>query len=533
MPPVPSRCQGTSLGTVSRGDRTLVQTWPRESEQGRAALQPRRDLVEEVVELDDSNARDADGWSVSERVFTQSHGPFRSYRRTVTVRDGQVHESIDYQLSIPWFGWLFARPVRHALRHPRPHVHGTGSDHWWAPPDRLGERQVTALALLALASMAATFANTLFTQTSTFAADRFGVGAGALGVAGATVRVGIVLALPVAWLADRIGRRRSIVTLAWAVPILCALGAVAPTFWLLVASQTVARPMGIALAMLAAVAAAEEMPRNSRAYATSVLAMAAGLGAGVAVAALRLADLGDDGWRLVYLIALVWLPLAASVGRRLEETRRFRTVHRIAQPIDRSRLALIASVALTSNLFVAPASYFQNNYLDKVRGYSGGGIALFTLLTGTPASVGLILGGRLADVVGRKRLIAWCTPVSTTALVLAFVTDGAAMWVCALIAALLASMAYPAYAVYRAEMFPTGTRGRANGLVTATALLSGSIGILVVGFLHDRGVPYSTLIAVAGIGQLVAAYIAWSRYPETAHLELEDINPEDPHLDDE
>ena len=42
--------------------------------------------------------------------------------------------------------------------------------------------------------------------------------------------------------------------------------------------------------------------------------------------------------------------------------------------------ALIALVALTSNLFIAPASYFQNNYLDKVRGYSGGGIALFTLI---------------------------------------------------------------------------------------------------------------------------------------------------------
>ncbi|MEN9824093.1 MAG: hypothetical protein RLZ04_2519 [Actinomycetota bacterium] len=533
MPPTPTRCEGTSLDRVTRGDRTLVQTWPRDSEQGRGALEPRRDLIEEDLEVDDANARDAEGWSVTERVFTQAHGPFRSYRRTVTVRDEQVHETIDYRLSIPWFGWLFARPVRHALRHPRPHVHGTGSDHWWAPPDRLGERQVTALALLALASMAATFANTLFTQTATFAADRFGVDSGSLGVAGAVVRVGIVLALPVAWLADRVGRRRSIVALAWAVPVLCALGAAAPNFWSLVASQTVARPMGIALAVLAGVAAAEEMPRNSRAYAISVLAMAAGLGAGVAVAALRLADLGDDGWRLVYLLALVWLPVAVTVAGQLEETRRFRTVHRIAQPIDRRRLALIASVALTSNLFIAPASYFQNNYLDKVRGYSGGGIALFTLITSTPASIGLVLGGRLADVVGRRRLIALCTPISTTALVMAFVTSGTAMWVSAFVAALLASMAYPAYAVYRAEMFPTGTRSRANGIVTATALLSGSIGILVVGFLHDHGVPYSTLIAIMAVGQLAAAVIAYSQYPETAHLELEDINPEDPHIGDE
>ena len=49
------------------------------------------------------------------------------------------------------------------------------------------------------------------------------------------------------------------------------------------------------------------MPRSSRAYALSVLALAGGLGAGVAVVALRLADIGANGWRLIYLLSLVWL----------------------------------------------------------------------------------------------------------------------------------------------------------------------------------------------------------------------------------
>ena len=47
--------------------------------------------------------------------------------------------------------------------------------------------------------------------------------------------------------------------------------------------------------------------------------------------------------------------------------------------MHRGRLALICVVAVAANLFVAPASFFQNRYLDDVRGYSGGGIALFTL----------------------------------------------------------------------------------------------------------------------------------------------------------
>ena len=46
-----------------------------------------------------------------------------------------------------------------------------------------------------------------------------------------------------------------IILLAWLTPVFCSLGAVAPSFWMLTATQTVARPLGIALAMLAGVAA--------------------------------------------------------------------------------------------------------------------------------------------------------------------------------------------------------------------------------------------------------------------------------------
>jgi MFS family permease len=489
----------------------ITQTWPAGSAEAVAAEEPRTDVLDERLDEDGS--------------FAQATGPFRRYRRELRTSDGTVTETISYRLSIPWFGWLFALPMRHALRHRRP----AGARHpWWAPPDRLDERQVRTLALLAVASSSATFANTLFTQTANFAADSFGVSNGGQSIGGAVVRIGVVIALPFAVLADRLGRRRTIILLAWLTPLFCALGALAPTFGLLVASQTVARPLGIALAMLAGVAAAEDMPRNSRAYAVSVLAMSAGLGAGVAVAALRLADVNEDGWRFVYLLSLIWLPIAVSLARHLTETRRFETVHPFSPPMNRRRLALIATVALAANLFVAPASFFQNRYLDDVRGYSGGGIALFTLATGTPASIGLIVGGQLADTIGRHRLIAICTPLSTVAIVGAFFVGGPTMWALSLVGGFTAAMAYPAFQVYRTELFPTGNRGTANGLVTAIALLSGSVGILIVGYLRDQGFSFGVLIAAMGLGQLVAAYVAVRHYPETAHLALEQLNPGDP-----
>ena len=61
------------------------------------------------------------------------------------------------------------------------------------------------------------------------------------------------------------------------------------------------------------------------------------------------------------------------------------------------------------NLFVAPASLFQNGYLKDVRGFNATTIAIFTLVTATPAGIGLILGGRVADIRGRKLLMPYLT----------------------------------------------------------------------------------------------------------------------------
>ena len=475
---------------------------------------PRTDVCDEC----------ADG----EQAFAQKVGPFSSYRREVTTADdGTVRETTSYRLSVPWFGWVFALPMRHAVRNRRD---GGTAQPWWAPPDRLSERQVRTLALLAIASSAAAFANTLFTQTANFAADSFGVGDQGQGFGGAAVRIGVLIALPFALLADRIGRRRTIILLAWLTPLFCALGAAAPSFPLLVASQTIARPLGIAMAMIAGVAAAEDMPRNSRAFAISLLAMSSGLGAGIAVGSLRLADLGDNGWRYSYLLSLMWLPVAVSLARQLGETKRFETAHPHAPHLNRRRLVLISSVALASNVFVAPASFFQNRYLGDVRGYSGGRIALFTLATGTPASIGLIVGGKIADVISRRKLILLCSPFSTACIMAAFFIGGPSMWALALVGGFTAGMAYPAFAVYRAEMFPTGNRGKANGVITATALLSGSLGILLVGYARDHGVSFGVAMAAVAVGQFLAVYIAYRYYPETAHLELEQLNPGDPQV---
>jgi MFS family permease len=503
-----------------RGPTTVTRTWPNEHVVREHLERPRHDLLVEQ--------RRDDG------TFEQGAGPFTSYERTVVDDDGggTITERTTYRLRIPWFGWLFALPVRALLSragHPPTHPLPRRSP-WWAPPDQIDPRQAMVMGLLAAASMTSAFVNTLFTQTAEFAADDFGASDGELGVAGAVVRAGIVLALPLAVLADRVGRRRVIRVVAWAAPSIAALGALAPNFPALVATQAVGRPLGLALDFLIAVAVAEEMPRNSRAYAVSVMAMASGLGAGIAVMSLPLADLGAGGWRLVYLVTLVWLAVAVDIARRLPETIRFQRPHVVAPALDYRRFAILAGVAICANLFVAPASFFQNSYLRDVRNYDAGEIALFTLVTATPAGVGLIIGGRIADVRGRRLVIAIAVPIATALVVSSFVVEGAPMWLSAFGGGFVGGVALPALAVYRAELFPTGNRSRAAGLLTTAALLGGIAGLVLVGQLRDRGWSYGSMIGLVALGQVVVVTIVLLSFPETAHRELEDLNPEDPPL---
>ena len=519
---------------VESGGRILTRTWPLDDEHRERLLTTRDDLVRER-QLDDDDTsehldRQADT-SGEQLSFVQDHGPFSTYRRDVSVTDENITESTTYRLNIPWFGWLFKLPIHRVLARRMSHRG------WWAPPDQLDSTQVLVIGLLAAASMSAAFINTLFTQTANLAADDFGVDKGGLGIAGAVVRAGIVFALPAAVLADRIGRRRVIVAVAWAAPLLSLAGAIAPNFPTLVATQSIARPLGIALSFLIGVVASEEMPRNTRAYAISILAMASGFGAGVAVSSLSLAGLGESAWRLVYLVSAIWCVVALDLARRLPETRRFVASQsasggsRIKPPrLDRKRLALLGAVAFIGNIFISPASFFQNSYLTDIRGYSPGLIGIFSLVVGTPAALGLLVGGRLADTHGRRPLIAIGLPLSALAVVCAYTFGGPILWFCSFAAAVSGSMVFPAMAVYRSELFPTGNRTRAAGIITALALVGGIGGLIATGQMIDDGWSYSSVMFLFAFAQIVVTIIVLTSYPETAHRELEDMNPEDAGL---
>lgn len=467
-----------------------------------------------------------------EASFEAAEGPVVDYRRTVVVEPGDgrapdgtraVTEVIEFQPAIPYFWWLFALPMRRALRQD-----SSGRFPWWSPPDRIDARAASVLGTLCLLSVVFGYLNTLFTQTIAFAAEEFGSGNRAQGMAGSIVRVGGIMSLVVMAAADRLGRRRVALITAAGGSTLAVTGALAPSLSWLTGSQALARGFATALVVVVTIVAVEEMPARSRAYAVSLLAMAGGLGAGVCVLSLRVADLGPTGWRLLYLVPILGLPAVASARRRLPESRRFVTPHRDVEMAGHGRrLVLLAVSGLLTNLFVAPQSQFGNRFLRSERGFSGGRIGLFSVVVGTPAVVGIVAGGRLADVRGRRRVAAVALLGGTACTIAFFFSTGWEVWAWSLAGNVLSAASIPALGVYGPELFPTSLRGKANAAVAGTALVGSAAGLVAAGVLSETFGRIGPAMAVLAAGPVLLAVLVIAAYPETAGRELEEINPED------
>ena len=260
---------------------------------------------------------------VGDGVFeADADAPLRGYRRTVTFDGDRATQTVTFRLALPYFAWVFIPFFRHALRTP-----ARDRPQWWLPPDRFGARATTVLGTLCASAVLFGYINTLFNQTIAFAADEFHANNAAQGVAGGFVRAGGVLAFVIVALADRRGRRPVILGAGAAGCLLSLTGAVAPSLAWLTGSQVLTQACAYGLFILLPVVAVEELPAGSRAYAVGLLAMAAALGGGVSVAALRLADVAVWGWRLVYVIPVFGLLLLPGIARRLPESKRFEAPH--------------------------------------------------------------------------------------------------------------------------------------------------------------------------------------------------------------
>ena len=137
------------------------------------------------------------------------------------------------------------------------------------------------------------------------------------------------------------------------------------------------------------------------------------------------------------------------------------------------------------------------------------------------------LGHTVAESWGRRPVAAIGLVLGVIGNVLGFLLAGPLLWLAKGVGNILGAIAVPAMAVYGPELFGTHDRGRANALIVTAGVAGSAIGLVTVGVLSDVWGNLGAPIALIGIAPLVVAALVLTRFPETAGLDLEELNPED------
>ncbi|HLU40958.1 MAG TPA: MFS transporter [Microthrixaceae bacterium] len=496
-------------------------------------LVPRDDVLvlEREVACAGDGPREGTPGPCGSATFEAEHGPFRRYERTLDWSPGtdgrlRVEQVVEFVPAIPYWSPLFVPLLKRVLpRGPAP-----GTTPWWSTPDRLSPRQSTAVAAMAACNLVAGLLYGLLTQVLTFISADLGDGSRTEQTTLlAAARLGVVVTVVAMVFADRRGRRRVALWSFAAAGVLTVATAAAPSLWAVGALQLVARNLAVAGLLCVDTIAVEELPAGSRAMVTGLGTLAYGLGAGVVVMTLPLADLGPWGWRLTFVVAGLTLPLVAHAARHLPESRRFEdyleagTSDSGSRRIRGGRFLLLASMFFLLNVFLAPSSQLQNDYLRTEHAFSGALITVFVLATSTPGGLGVVVGGRLADVRGRRAAIVPGLVAVGLFNAAFFALGGPPMWIASLLGSVLGALCVPAMGVIAPELFPTGRRGGVRGALAAIGVGGSVLGLLVAGPVTDSH-GYAVAFAGLAVAPLAAALLALA-VPETRGRELEELNP--------
>jgi len=465
-------------------------------------------------------AEGADG----ERRFVAATGPFAHYERSLTEGDDDTVTEVTRFRMAPGMPLVpFGLFYRGALRRS-----GRPSSPFWAPPEVIDAHAGSTLGALCAIAVVSGYLGTLLTQTITFTADDFDASKATQGTLLAAVRVGILATVVLTAMADRRGRRTMLLWCAGTGCVASAIGALSPNLVAVGGSQLIVRVVVSACTVLLVVIAAEEMPAGARAYGVTLLGLSGAIGVGICVIALPLCNVGESTWRILYVIPVLGLPVLRHMRNLLPETRRFEVAHaEVPMSGHARRFWLLAVSALLLNLFKDPASQLLNEFLRDERGFSAAKISLFTVLTTIPGIIGVIIGGRLADERGRRGIGAAAVLGGAAFTVIQMQSAGWSMWAWSVAASMIGGAAIPALGVYGPELFPTSLRGRANGVIAVLGVGGTVTGLVVASYLSDRWDGLGPALTLLAIGPLVMGILVLVAYPETAHRELEELNPED------
>jgi MFS family permease len=364
--------------------------------------------------------------------------------------------------------------------------------------------------------------------------EQAGLPGSVLGGGLAVIRLSALLALPLAALADRVGRRRTILAYATIGLVVTTTAAASPGYWWFVAAFALARPFLTATDTVGEVLCAEHTGPADRAKAVALGAAAYGVGAGLVGVLRGLA--GDDlGFRPVYALAAVPLLGVAVAGRLVTEPDRFAhhevaaaggrlAALRVVRGVHRRRLTTLAVLAFASGFLTAPVGTFLFVYAENVLGTSSAVTGALVVGAGVTGLVGLVVGRMLADRVGRRPTAGVAMVLMAGAGVLTYSGSVAALAVGYLLGIMFGSAYGPSAITLTTELFPTAVRAAVAGWLVVAGVLGATTGLWVAGAIADlTGGFTGAMAAVCVPGGLAAVLLA--TVPETRGTDLDAAGP--------
>jgi MFS family permease len=408
--------------------------------------------------------------------------------------------------------------------------------HGWRDPPIIAVTLVVAAAgfgqfgaAAALADVAADFGAVVNGDEDPTIAEQAGLSGTKLGIGLAIIRLASLGSLPLAGLADRLGRRATVIGLGCLGLALVAAASLSPSYWWFVAIFALSRPMLTATDAVGEVSAAEETASADRAKAIALVAAGYGVGSGL-VAVTR--GIGGDalGWRPLFGLALVALVLVVIAGRHVQEPDRYSAARaREDKPLPvlgavgprfRRKVVILAALVFAIAVVTGPANTFMFVYAEGILGLSPAVTAGLVVGAGLTGLVGLLIGRWGADRIGR-RLTGGAALVGVAAAgIITYSGTTVGLGIGYLCAVLAGSAFAPATGALHAELFPTSVRATVAGWLIAAGVLGAVVGLLAFGAVADAADRFSLAALVVFVPAAVAS-ILFVLVPETMGQELE------------
>lgn len=379
------------------------------------------------------------------------------------------------------------------------------------------DRRITTL--MVVAGFVQAFAGSLLVVTVAFSRIEFDLTEGDFSWILALIRLGSFTAVAYGIWGDRLGRRRPMLVAFLTMLAANVATAFAPGIVAFTLLQAVTRAASGAVAALAIVYLAEEVSPHIRSFTMGIWGVAGSLAGGLAFLLAPAFDEPLDRWRWLFALSAIGLVAYPLLSRHLTESRAFE------RPAVRPPLLEVltgetgryfwplALAMLAVGAFSGPAVSFASDHLINDLNWTVLSSSLTIISAGALGATGLLIGGRAADVWGRRPVIVVGMALGAFGGAAFYWQEGPLLILWIVIGSFGSSIFVPAVASLRSELFPTRNRAVAGALISAMSVTGAIIGLAIGGYTIDEwGLP-ETVTGLAIIAAVSAPLIL--TLPET------------------